>query len=83
VIHVCNPTTGEAAEIRRIMIGGQPEQNVWETPSQPIGGHGGACHPNFVGSVNRRILVHASLGIKRDPTGKMTKVKRARVWLMR
>jgi hypothetical protein len=25
------------------------------------------CHPNYMGSINRKIMVQASLGIKLDP----------------
>jgi hypothetical protein len=47
----------------RIMVQGQPRQNVSETPSQPIKlvmvVH--TCHPSYVGGINRRIMVQADL----------------------
>jgi hypothetical protein len=32
----------QETEIRR--LSGQPEQKVWEIPSQPMGGHSGGAH---------------------------------------
>jgi hypothetical protein len=36
------------------------------------------CHPSYMGSINRRIAVKASLGIKGRPDQKITKLKKAR-----
>jgi hypothetical protein len=36
------------------------------------------CHPKSVGSINRKIVVQASLGIKQDPISNTTKPKRTR-----
>jgi hypothetical protein len=33
----------EDMEMGRIVVPGQPEQNVHETPPQPMPGHGGMC----------------------------------------
>jgi hypothetical protein len=48
------------------------QERVQETSSQPIqAGHGGAhCHPNYVGSLSRRIIVWASPGINVRPYSK-------------
>jgi hypothetical protein len=49
-------------ELRRIMVQGQPGQNISQTLSQPIkAGHvAHTCHPRNVGSENRRIMVQST-----------------------
>jgi hypothetical protein len=52
-------------EIRRISGQGQPRQKVQETcisTSKKLGMVEYACHPSYVGNINRRIAVQASLG---------------------
>jgi hypothetical protein len=53
------------AKIGKIAVPGQLSQKVWETPSQSIAGcFSLAVIPVTVGSLNRRIMVHAVLGKK-------------------
>jgi hypothetical protein len=44
------------------MIQGQPGQKVPQTLSQPMTVQ--PCHPNYTGSINRRIAVQADQGTK-------------------
>jgi hypothetical protein len=57
--------TAQEAEIEKIMVGGQLGQKVNETPSQPkkLGLIVPACHSSYMGSINRRIVLQASLRI--------------------
>jgi hypothetical protein len=60
------------AEIRMIVVWGQPRQKVLETPSQLMkpwcGGTG--MSSSYVGGINRRTMVQANLDVKWDPTSK-------------
>jgi hypothetical protein len=62
----------------RIMVQGQPRQKVLKTPSKPVkaGCDGGTCHPSYVVSINRRIAILSSPGIKQDSSSKIFQVKR-------
>jgi hypothetical protein len=67
------------AKIRRIMVQNQPRQN---SSRDPISTNGWAwwCTPVIPvtqGSTNRRIVVQASLGVKKDLILKTTSMKRA------
>jgi hypothetical protein len=59
-------------EIGRIRVQGQPWQNVPETQTQELGVVGCTCHPSYMGSINRRIVVQADLGISVRPYSKST-----------
>jgi hypothetical protein len=63
----------------RIVVRGQPEQEVLETPCQPMVRSVGAHLSSLAmwGSANGRIIVSAGLGIKRDAISKITNTKRA------
>jgi hypothetical protein len=59
------------AEVGRITVQNQLEQKVLKTPTQPIkrvqhDGHC-TCHPNYAGSVNKRIKVQLTPGINARP----------------
>jgi hypothetical protein len=67
-------------EIWRIEIQAQPGQEVRETPFNKLKKKKKRlsmvvhiCHPSHVGSINKKIMFQASLGIKQDPTSKITK----------
>jgi hypothetical protein len=56
--------------IRRIKVQGQPRETVSETPSQIIKKLGIVVHAyylRYMGSINRRMTVQASPGIKAKP----------------
>jgi hypothetical protein len=55
------PATWEA-EIWRIAVQTQPQQKDRETQSQPT--VHGVCHPSYVGSIKKRIMVQDGRGIK-------------------
>jgi hypothetical protein len=57
------------AEIRRIVIQGQPRQKVSETPSlqKMLNVVVHTCHPIYAGSINQRIKAHTGPGIKVRP----------------
>jgi hypothetical protein len=55
------------AEIGRIMVQAQPRDKVCKTTSQSISWEWCCtpiCHPSYAESINWRIVVQASLGIK-------------------
>jgi hypothetical protein len=60
------------AEMGRITVRGQPEQKVHAISSKSIkagrGAH--ACHPSYIGRVNRRIKVQAHPSINARPYSK-------------
>jgi hypothetical protein len=65
--------------IRRIMVQGQLGQKVHKTSSQPIKKLGmveHSCHPSYAGSINRRTIVQASLGINMRPYHKNNQSKK-------
>jgi hypothetical protein len=65
-------------EIRRIRVGGQPQQKVHKIPSQPMNGVV-VCVPvipAIQGSTNRKILVQTSLGLKRGLISRVTNAKK-------
>jgi hypothetical protein len=74
------PVIPATQEIRRIMVQIQMGQKVHENSSKPAAGQGGA-HLSSQLSINKRITVQASLGIKQEPISKMTKATGAGAWL--
>jgi hypothetical protein len=62
--HICDPSYSGHGD-RRIMVQGQSEQNVCETPSQPIKGGCGGTHLSYQllwEALNRRTMFQADLG---------------------
>jgi hypothetical protein len=64
------------AEIRRIMVQGQPRQKVSKTPSQPISW--AKWHMTVIPISTNRITVPGKM---QNPIQKITKTKRVRAWL--
>jgi hypothetical protein len=55
VVHACNLSCWET-ELRRLIVQGKSRHKVHEILSQ-VGMVTPACHPGYVGSINRRVKV--------------------------